>query len=107
MSDNQFLIEMGKRISQRRKDLQMTQEQVAEKMNLSLQSISCIELGKKAIRPENLLNLCRTLNVTADYVLTGDKSAKQLSGIFRKLATLSDDDFHMVESLVDHLNKKR
>lgn len=101
--DKQFLIEMGKRISKRRKELKLTQEQLAESINLSLQSISCIELGKKAIRPENLVNLCNTLKVSSDYILTGKKAVNQLEGIFKKLATLSDSDYTMVENLVDHL----
>lgn len=101
--DKQFLIDMGNRISKRRKELQLTQERLAEMMDLSLQAISCIELGKKAIRPENLLNLCRSLQISADYILTGEKSAHQLEGIFLKLATMSEDDYKMVTTLIDHL----
>lgn len=104
--DKQFLIEMGTRISKRRKELQLTQEQLAEGMDLSLQSISCIELGKKAIRPENLLNLCRCLNVSADYILTGVKSTHQLEGIFLKLSTMPEDDYKLVETLIDHLRQR-
>lgn len=107
--DAKFLMEMGERISKRRKELNLTQEQVAESINLSLQSISCIELGKKAIRPQNLVNLCNSLNISTDYILTGKKEYKQLEGIFKKLSTLSDSDYTMVENLVDHLynsNKK-
>lgn len=104
--DKQFLIEMGSRISNRRKALQLTQEQLAEAMDLSLQSISCIELGKKAIRPENLLKLCRCLNVSADYILTGVKSAHQLEGIFLKLSTMSENDYKMVETLIDYLKTR-
>ena len=106
MKDNTFLIEMGTRIAQRRKELKLTQEQVANEINLSLQSISCIELGKKAIRPENLFNLCRVLNTSCDYILMGEKSKDQLNGIFQKLATLKDDDYKIVECLIDHLNKR-
>lgn len=105
--DKQFLIEMGNRIAKRRKELQLTQEQLAEAIDLSLQSISCIELGKKAIRPENLFNLCRALGLSADYVLTGVRSTRQLEGIFKKLATLSEDDYQMVEALVDHLGQRK
>ena len=97
---------MGNRISKRRKELKMTQEQVAEQIDLSIQSISCIELGKKAIRPENLLNLCRALEVTADYILTGKKSLFQMDEVFKKLSALDDDDFKMVESLIDRLSNK-
>lgn len=101
--DAKLLMDMGERISERRKELNLTQEQLAESINLSLQSISCIELGKKAIRPQNLVNLCSALNISTDYILIGKKESKQLEGIFKKLATLSDSDYTMVENLVDHL----
>ena len=45
MGNNQVLIQIGKRIALRRKELNITQEQLAETIGLSLQSISCIELG--------------------------------------------------------------
>ncbi len=106
MGDNQFLLEMGNRISKQRKELKMTQEQVAEAMNISVQSLSCIELGKKAIRPENLYNLCNVLNVSADYILSGKKAVNQLEGIFKKLATMKEDDYRMVEILIDHFKKR-
>ena len=103
--DAQFLMDMGERIAKRRKELNLTQEQLAESINLSLQSISCIELGKKAIRPQNLVNLCNTLNISTDYILTGKKEVKQLEGVFKKLAVLSESDYTMVENLVEHLYK--
>lgn len=105
--DAKFLIDMGERISKRRKELNFTQEQLAESINLSLQSISCIELGKKAIRPQNLVKLCNTLNTSTDYILTGKKETKQLEGIFKKMATLNDGDYSIVESLIEHLHKKQ
>ncbi|MBQ9976237.1 MAG: helix-turn-helix transcriptional regulator [Clostridia bacterium] len=97
---------MGNRISCRRKELKLTQEQVAEAINLSLQSVSCIELGKKAIRPENLYNLCKALDISADYILTGTKSNEQLSGIIKKISELDSDDYEAIESLVNHFHKK-
>ena len=78
MGNDSFLINMGIRIAGRRKDLHLTQEQLAEKMGVSLQTVSCIELGKKAIRPQNLANLCVHLEVTADYILYGKRNEEQM-----------------------------
>lgn len=103
---NNFLIDMGNRISARRKELGLTQEKVAEAMNISVQSLSCIELGKKAIRPENLCNLCLVLDISADYILLGRKSHKQLEGITRKLSTLNESDYELVENIIKHLEKR-
>ena len=106
MSDNTFLIEMGKRICTSRKEFHLTQEQLAEKMGVSLQTISCIELGKKAIRPENLANLCSCLNVSADYILYGKRSEYQMDDFIKKLSTLSPDAYNTIQKLTDLLYKK-
>ena len=49
MGDAELLRQMGHRVCQRRQELRLTQEQVAERMDVSLQMISNLELGKKAI----------------------------------------------------------
>ena len=68
MGDEKLLKEIGVRINARRKELGFTQEQLAEQMEVSIQMISNLELGKKAIRPENLVKLCSVLNISADYI---------------------------------------
>ena len=47
--------EMGKRISARRKELRLTQEELAEKAGLTSQTISTAETGSKALRPDTIL----------------------------------------------------
>ena len=71
MGDDKLLKEIGVRINTRRKELKLTQEMLAERMEVSVQMISNLELGKKAIRPENLVKLCTALDVSADYILRG------------------------------------
>ncbi|MEE1315002.1 MAG: helix-turn-helix transcriptional regulator [Faecalimonas sp.] len=100
MSRESFLSEMGLRIAQCRKNLQMTQEQLAEQMGVSLQTISCIELGKKGIRPENLVNLCHCLDVNPDYILLGKRSTRQADELTSKLSALNEEEYQLVEHLV-------
>ena len=107
MNKNNFLSSMGMRISERRKELNLTQEKLAEKMGVSLQTISCIELGKKAIRPENLANLCTHLKVSADYVLYGKRNEQQMINIVSKLSTLSMEEYGIVENLITYLASKK
>ena len=107
MNNNNFLSSMGLRISERRKEMNLTQEKLAEKMGVSLQTISCIELGKKAIRPENLANLCLHLDVSADYVLYGKRTEQQMIDIVSKLSTLSMEEYNIVENLVTFLSNKK
>ena len=106
MATDNFLIKMGQRIAQRRKELHFTQEQLAEKMGVSLQTISCIELGKKAIRPENLTNLCVHLEISADYILSGRRTETQMSETVNKLSELPMNEFGVVKDLIDLLYSK-
>lgn len=106
MGNDTFLVNMGVRIAQRRKELHLTQEQLSEKMGLSLQSISCIELGKKAVRPENLANLCNYLDVTADYVLYGKRNEQQMHDTVVKLSSLSPEAYRIVQDLINLLYDK-
>lgn len=96
-----FLKDMGKRVSTRRKSLSLTQEALAEKMNVSIQMISNLELGKKAIRPENLAKLCDILNISADYLLTGTKVNNSADTLTDKIRLLPDDKIDLVNSIVD------
>ena len=106
MATETFLVMMGQRIAQRRKEMHFTQEQLAERMGVSLQTISCIELGKKAIRPENLTNLCLHLEITADYILSGKRTETQMSETVNKLSELPMKEFGVVKDLIDLLYSK-
>ena len=66
-----LLAQMGSRILKRRKQLRMTQEELAEKAGVMPQTISTAELGKKALRPENIVRICTALDISTDYLLMG------------------------------------
>lgn len=100
--EQNLLKDMGKRLSQRRKQLDLTQEQLAEKMDVSIQMISNMELGKKAIKPENLLKVCKILDISSDYVLTGEKGEKETTDIFVKINRLSDKELEIIETLINY-----
>ncbi len=102
MSSKEFSLEiMGQRITRRRRILQLTQEQLAEKADLSPQFVSYAESGKRAIRPEKLLKLSTALGVSADYLLTGETSQKDGALLSEKLGKLSAPQFKAVESIID------
>lgn len=107
MGKDTFLINMGVRIAQQRKELKLTQEQLAEKMGVSLQTISCIELGKKAVRPENLANLCSYLNISSDYILYGKRDSEQMTDVITKLSNLKPEEYQAVQTLIELLYKEK
>lgn len=100
------LKDIGYRISTRRKQLNYTQEQIAEKMDVSIQMVSNLERGNKAIKIENLIKLCTILDVSSDYILTGNHTDGDLDILSKKLSQLSENDLKMIEMLIEYcLNK--
>ena len=107
MGDTDFLKEMGQRIMVRRKSLRMTQEELADKLGVSAQMISNLELGKKAIRPENLARVCDVLGLSADFVLTGTNTKTAVDAVAEKLVHLTAEELQMVSDMIDYMNKKK
>ena len=55
-------ITMGQRIKQRRKELNMTQADFAEKLGISQNHISAIECGSQHLSFELFVSICNTQN---------------------------------------------
>lgn len=106
MGDTEFLKEMGQRIMVRRKALRMTQEELSEKLGVSTQMISNLELGKKAIRPENLARVCEVLSLSADFVLTGSNTKTAVDVVAEKLTQLTAEELKLVSDMVDYMNSR-
>lgn len=102
MSNNDILLkDMGKRISERRKDMKLSQEELAELAEVSPQLLSTAERGTKALRPENLLKISTALGVSVDYLLTGEIIDKDLSIISNKLKNASSTQIRSIEKIID------
>lgn len=93
---------IGKRIQSRRKQQGYTQEQLAEMMNVSIQMVSNLERGNKAIRIDNLINLSHILDVSTDYILTGKATADDNEALTSRIAQLSPKDRKMIEMMVEY-----
>ena len=102
MPDTKLCLEdMGRRIYERRKKLGLTQEALAERGDTTTQFISYAEMGKRAMRPENLLRVAAALGVSADYLLTGDIIDKDLLILADKLRKLTPSQVRTVENIID------
>lgn len=96
-----LLHQMGERISTRRKQLRWTQEELAEAAGVTPQTISSAELGKKALRPANIINICTALDISPDYLLLGRISGEDISILTQKVSRLSPDQYRHLEDVVD------
>ena len=93
-------MEMGARIAERRKQLGWTQEQAAEASGLSWQFFACVERGIKNIRAESLLKLCCAMNVSADYILTGNSSKVDYKYLTKYMEPLSEKQLTYLEEIL-------
>ena len=93
--------EIGKRIQGRRKQMGLTQEQLADKMDVSIQMVSNLERGNKSIRIENLIKLSEILNISTDYILTGKETAEDMQVLTEQMASLSQKERKMMKLLMD------
>ncbi len=104
--DDLLLVEIGKRIQNRRKQLGYTQERLAEIMNVSIQMVSNLERGMKAVRIENLIRLSQILNISTDYILTGKETVEDMENLTARIEQLPKRDRAMVEMLVEYCLSK-
>ena len=61
---------LGRRIREERLKLNLTQEKLAEDVNLSMAYIGQIERGERSLTLDNLVAVANRLGVTVDYLLS-------------------------------------
>ena len=63
---------MNNRIKDLRKDLGLTQDEFAKKIDLSRNYINLIETGKKIPADRTIRDICRTFSVNENWLTTGE-----------------------------------
>ena len=96
-----LLQQIGSRILSRRKQLRMTQEELAEKAGITPQTVSSAKIGKKALRPENIIRICSALDISTDYLLPGNVNAADHSLLLSKLAALPPIQYRHLEDIIN------
>ena len=95
---------MGDRIKEARKNQKVTQEQLAERLDVSVEFIGQIERGLKLPSMQVFVKLIEALNVSADYLLRDSVSTGQLFGenaLGRKIENLKPKQRIALEALID------
>ena len=81
---------IGQRLKKARIDKHLTQEQLAEKLDVSVAFLSRVERGNSHVNLKRLSELCNILGVSEGYILNGTSSASKVyldsefSNILRK-----------------------
>lgn len=75
-------MEIGTRIQELRKKKNISQEELANKMNVSRQAVSKWESNLSVPDIEKIIDLCEYFQVSADYLLMGKVQSKKLDNTF-------------------------
>lgn len=71
---NNLLMEIGNRLRSHRKSMHMTQQQVADTINMSLNFYGNIERGQSRLSLEKIILLYERLDLDPTYLLTGKQT---------------------------------
>ena len=101
MIENEWKKMIGLRIMQRRKQLSITQSELAEKLDISDSQMSNLERGKHFPKIANLIKLCGVLDCNADYFFSGILKNSVAENIVDMLSALTIEEQKIVLLLID------
>ena len=86
----------------------LTQEQLSERLGISLKYISRIENGNNGVKTQTLINYMNILGITPNTIyvsfITNERASKNIE-ISEKLSSLSDDKKDFINSMIDLLQE--
>ena len=94
-------IQIGEQIRLAREQTKLTQEQFAERIEVSPQYISDLERGVVGISIPTLKRACIILGVSSDQLLIGTVSRDRNNAIEKRCDSLTDEDFAALIEIVD------
>ena len=106
------LEKIGKFIAKKRQDNSYTQESLAEKLNISNQSISKWEQGICLPDANNMARLCKSFNISYNELLSGEEinqkdykqHSEKLLEEFSKIETLTNKKFFLYENVIGYMS---
>jgi transcriptional regulator with XRE-family HTH domain len=82
---------IGKRVARLRNDAGLTQLKLSEMINIHEKNLSSIERGINGLSMETLIALCEVFNISADYILFGEKERNTNTPLQNLVAKLEPD----------------
>lgn len=93
-------VQIGKQIKQAREEGRLTQEQLAEAVDVSPQYVSDLERGVVGVSLGTLRNICITLGVSNDRILFSKATEFDFSLLEAKCRTLSREQLLLLSDMV-------
>lgn len=96
-------IEIGKRIKIARERAGLTQERLAELINMGPKNLSSVERGVVGISITTLQKICKTLSISADQILFDSPNTHDVTLIANKLSRLSNKQYKIANDILNKL----
>lgn len=94
-------IEIGERVKAAREQAGVTQEQLAERIDVSAQYVSDLERGVVGISVPTLKNLCVALGISSDRILFGQSQDGNVPTLTDKCRVLSPAQSVILADIID------
>ena len=94
-------IQIGNQVKKARETCHLTQEQFAERVEVSPQYVSDLERGAVGISIPTLKKVCAVLGVSADQILFGKKSQNRVAAIEERCVEMTDEQFSILMAIVE------
>lgn len=105
-----FNTSIGSRIAKLRKEHNMTQEQLAERLDISIKHCSAVERGFSSLSLEKLIDVSKLFDVSIDYLVKGvstdDYSIERILASLPQSITsvLTSNDKTEIDLLLEYLH---
>ena len=93
-------VQVGERVKFARESAKMTQEQLAERIDVTPQYISDLERGVVGVSILTLKNLCIALGVSSDSILFAAPPRASFDALAEQCGTLTADQLRMLTELI-------
>lgn len=107
MFSQEIQYEIGKRIRESRKNINKTQAEFAEGINISVNFLSEIENGKKGLSHATLYNICKIYHLSADYIFFGQLSESQQMPSQLIINSANELQPHELDNMITYLESLR
>ena len=100
-----FAKDSGKRIRNLREKSGYSREKLSELAGIGVKFLYEIECGKKGMSAYTLYNLSVALNVSCDYILTGNKKNSDAEYILNMLSKLNSNELSHMAQIIHHVTE--
>lgn len=103
MNREELMERIGANIKREREAAGLTQEALAEKVNLEVKTLSKVERGKVGISVMTLYQICEVLHISSSVIMSKASTGTNVNGLTEQLKSLSPEQFELVSGTIKNI----